>query len=97
MSSSNRDELLKIWEKLLDGGKVLMALDSYPWSEWYGWIEDRYGVSWQLFYTQKHLSQQIAPSLSFTKEKVGKAEEAINYYTSVFPGSGINILARYEE
>ena len=73
-----------------------MSLDAYPWSEWYGWVEDKYGVSWQLFFTEKVMSQRIAPSLSFTQEKVGKAEEAIAYYTSVFPESGTNILSRYE-
>ena len=73
-----------------------MALGAYPWSERYGWIEDKYGVSWQLFFSEKVMSQRIAPCLSFTQEKVGKTEETITYYTSVFPESGTNILARYE-
>ena len=25
-----------------------MPLDSYPWSERYGWIQDRFGLSWQI-------------------------------------------------
>ncbi len=74
-----------------------MNLDIYPWSEWYGWVEDKYGVSWQLLYTEKTLAQRIAPCLSFTQGKVGKAEEAVNYYTSVFADSGVNILARNEK
>ena len=97
VSSSDRDEISKFWEKLSEWGKSLMALGAYPWSERYGWIEDKYGVSWQLFFSEKVISQCIAPCLSFTKEKVGKTEEAIAYYTSVFPESGTNILSRYEE
>lgn len=74
-----------------------MTLGEYPWSEWYGWIEDRYGVSWQLFYTEKPMAQRIVPCLSFTQGKVGKAEEAIEYYASVFLNSGVNMISRYDE
>jgi len=34
--------------KLADGGQVLMPLDSYPFSKRYGWVNDRFGVSWQI-------------------------------------------------
>jgi len=33
-----KKELENAWEKLVDGGMVLMALDKYPWSELYGWV-----------------------------------------------------------
>lgn len=96
VSSNDKDEIQKLWNILSEWGKALMTLDTYPWSEKYAWIQDKYGVSWQLFYSEKLMSQRIAPCLSFTQSKVGKAEEAIDYYTSVFANSGINILARYE-
>src|SRR5216684_3894874 len=44
----SKDEVDAMWEKLLKGGKVLMELGSYPFSERYGWLEDKYGLSWQL-------------------------------------------------
>ena len=97
VSSSDKEEISKIWEKLSAWGKSLMALGVYPWSEWYGWVEDQYGASWQLFYSEAPMAQRIAPCLSFTQEKVGKAEEAIEYYTSVFANSGTNMIARYEK
>ena len=33
---------------LTEGGTVFMPLDRYPFSEKFGWIADKYGVSWQL-------------------------------------------------
>ena len=34
--------------RLSDGGAVLMPLGEYPFSRRYGWVQDRFGVSWQL-------------------------------------------------
>jgi predicted 3-demethylubiquinone-9 3-methyltransferase (glyoxalase superfamily) len=59
----------------------MMELGSYPFSERYGWIQDRYGVSWQLMYGQR---QGITPVMMFTGSVDGKCEEAIRFYTSVF-------------
>jgi len=36
------------FEELADGGTVLMSLQAYPFSARFGWLADRYGVSWQL-------------------------------------------------
>ena len=44
----SEDELTGLYEKLVEDGEALMPLDSYPFSEQFGWVEDRYGVSWQL-------------------------------------------------
>ena len=43
-----REKLDILWEKLADGGQVMMDLAEYPWSKRYGWVQDRFGVSWQL-------------------------------------------------
>lgn len=44
-SESEVDDLFK---KLSGGGKVRMPLNSYPFSQKFAWVEDRFGVSWQL-------------------------------------------------
>ncbi len=93
----DKDELQKTWYALMEDGKALMGIDTYPWSEHYGWIEDKYGVSWQLNYVPVcDEKSRIIPLLAFTKDKVGKAEEAMNYYTSIFPDSAIDMAAKYK-
>jgi predicted 3-demethylubiquinone-9 3-methyltransferase (glyoxalase superfamily) len=88
----------EIWNKLLDGGKALMPLDKYPWSEKYGWVQDKFGLTWQLmFETANGQDQTIAPAMLFTGKQLGKAEAAINFYTSVFDNSSKGMLAHYPE
>lgn len=41
-------EIDRAFEMLSDGGSVLMPLDAYPFAARYGWVTDRFGVSWQL-------------------------------------------------
>jgi predicted 3-demethylubiquinone-9 3-methyltransferase (glyoxalase superfamily)/uncharacterized protein YndB with AHSA1/START domain len=86
------------WEKLIDGGKALMPLNKYDWSEKYGWLEDRYGISWQLTLGKiEEVGQKISPVFMFTGDQHGNAEKAIKTYTEIFDNSGINLIARYEE
>jgi predicted 3-demethylubiquinone-9 3-methyltransferase (glyoxalase superfamily) len=91
----NEDEIDSAWKKLLDGGSVLMPLDKYAWSTKYGWIQDRFGVTWQLsFANPEVVPQKFTPSLMFTEKQCGKAEEAANFYTSVFEGSEIVMISK---
>lgn len=41
-------EIDEAFAKLSDGGQLLMPLDKYPFSERFGWVQDKFGVSWQL-------------------------------------------------
>jgi predicted 3-demethylubiquinone-9 3-methyltransferase (glyoxalase superfamily) len=105
------------WQKLLgDGaGKVLMPMDKYPWSDRYGWIQDKYNVSWQVMLSsssklndntpndtphrekEEETVQTVFPSMLFTKEVSGRAEEAIQFYMNLFPGSGEGKIKDYTE
>jgi predicted 3-demethylubiquinone-9 3-methyltransferase (glyoxalase superfamily) len=87
----------KAWEKLSQGGTVLMPLDKYPFSERYGWLQDKYGLSWQLILSDPAGEERpfITPSLLFVGNVYGKAEEAINLYQSVFKNSRTGQVARY--
>ncbi|SMC95021.1 VOC family protein [Pedobacter nyackensis] len=96
--AESAEETEKYWNKLIAGGKILMALDSYPWSPKYGWVEDKYGVSWQIYTGTKEDSvQKFCPTLMFTGEKAGKATEAIQDYTQLFPDSNIQGILKYAE
>jgi predicted 3-demethylubiquinone-9 3-methyltransferase (glyoxalase superfamily) len=89
----------RTWAALIDGGQALMELQEYPFSKRYGWLQDRYGLSWQLILTdpQGDPRPAIMPSLMFTGDVVGKAKEAGAFYRSVFDDSGEGVLARWPE
>src|SRR3989344_4842509 len=92
----NEAEIEIVWNKLIDGGKALMPYNSYPWANKYGWLQDKYGLSWQLSWSGHHkMEQKITPLLMFTKDMAGKTKEAINTYTSIFPNSKIETLVPY--
>lgn len=96
VTSENPEETEKYWNKLIEGGKAMMPLDSYDWSVKYGWVQDKYGISWQLFTGGKNaLSQKFCPSLMFTGTDAGKAKEAVKFYTEVFPESSIEGIMEY--
>ena len=87
------EEIDAIWNKLSDGGKVLMPLATYPFSERFGWVQDRFGLSWQLNLTRT--PQKITPFLMFVKDQDGKAEAAMNYYVSLFKNAQITQARHY--
>lgn len=92
----NEKETEEAWHKLQEGGQVLMALDKYDWSEKYGWVQDKFGINWQLSYGKlDDVGQNFTPVLMFTQNVAGKAEEAIDFYSSVFPDSSTVGILRY--
>lgn len=99
MIFKDEQEINGIWEKLYDGGKAMMPLDSYDWSPKYGWLQDRYGLNWQLMIEDSGRSpaQKICPLLFFTGSNHGNAEQAVKYYTSVFENSNIEGILKYEK
>ena len=96
VACSTKNEVEKLWQQLADGGSALMELGEYPFSEKYGWIQDKFGLSWQLmFMGEREVKQKITPTLMFVGEQCGKAEEAINMYKSVFHDSKVGDIMRY--
>ncbi len=92
-----RKRIDEVWENLLVGGKVLMDIDAYPFSERYGWVEDKYGFSWQLIYTKPEGDERplVLPSFLFVTESAEQAEEATDFYLSVFKNAKRGNLAHY--
>ncbi len=96
VACDSKKEVDSIWGKLSKGGKTLMELGEYPFSERYGWTQDKYGLSWQVMVVKDHLmKQKITPVLMFAGDVYGRAEEAINLYTSIFQDSRTGEIHRY--
>lgn len=90
-------DLDSMWVKLSEGGTVRMDKAEYPFSKQYGWIQDRFGMNWQLILTNPEGEPRpnIIPSLMFAKDASGKAEEAAKFYTALFANSKIGTVAKY--
>lgn len=87
-----------IWNTLIDGGKALMQIDTYPWNERYGWLQDKFGVTWQIsFIKEQEQAIKITPSILFTGNQFGRAAEAIELYSTIFKNAAITTLVKYPD
>jgi predicted 3-demethylubiquinone-9 3-methyltransferase (glyoxalase superfamily) len=92
----SKEEVDRLHSGLSQGGSTLMELGSYPFSERYAWIADRYGLSWQLYYAGINpIKQRIVPTMMFTGDVAGRAEEAMNFYASVFRNASVGPAMRW--
>ncbi len=91
-----KEEVDAIWAKLSERGAVLMELGEYPFNERYGWCNDKYGLSWQIIFVgESEIKQKITPAIMFVGKVCGKAEEAVNFYASMFHNAKINNIVRH--
>ncbi|MBL7858528.1 MAG: VOC family protein [Cyclobacteriaceae bacterium] len=95
---TSEEETESIYNALIPEGKAMMPLDTYPWSKKYGWLQDKFGMTWQLSVVDKPGTPfSIKPCFLFTSSQFGRAEEAINFYSFVFPKASTDLLIHYEE
>ncbi|PSL34473.1 VOC family protein [Chitinophaga ginsengisoli] len=96
--SNDKVAIAQIWEKLTKDGRIFMQLDSYPWSASYGWVEDRYGVSWQLYYGEDDWKyNKLVPTLMFGQAQQGRCQQALDFYERTFPAYRNDGIMRYAE
>ena len=96
VACATKEEVDALWARLSEDGTVMMELGAYPFSERYGWTQDKYGLSWQVMAMgDRPIKQKIIPTLMYVGEQCGKAEEAISLYTSLFEKAGIGAILRY--
>lgn len=96
VACSTLEEVDAYWKVLSEGGMALMELGEYPFSQKFGWTQDRYGLSWQIMYTgERPILQKITPHLLFVGSVCGKTEQAVNFYISLFQNSKVNEILRY--
>ena len=96
---STKEEVDELWKNLSNGGMALMELGEYPFSEKYGWVQDKYGLSWQVIYVgdDQKIKQRIIPTLMFVGKQYGKAGEAMNFYASVFENARVGDILHYSK
>ena len=98
VACGNKEEVDRLYHRLSSEGKELMPLGEYPFSKYYVWLEDKYGLSWQLNLVDDVESYpKIRPVLLFADEVCGQAEDAIDYYVSVFKDSHKGFINRYAD
>ena len=98
VTCETNEEIESIWHKLIEGGSAMMPLDQYPWSKKYGWVIDKFGMTWQLNLSNlPEGGQKIIPNFLFSGKQFGKAQEAMKHYSSIFPDSKIHHLEIYQE
>lgn len=91
-------EVEKLYNQLLDGGNVLIPLDSYPFSDKFGSVQDKYGLSWQIMLDkEKAKLHKIRLNLMFAGDQLGKAEDALRFYQNVFEESEIGVVSNYKD
>ena len=92
----NEAELDRIWKAFSKEGFINMPVDKYPWSEKYGWISDKFNVSWQLALGKPgEAGQKITPFFTLTRQNYGRADEAIEHYSSIFKNVKVERIQRY--
>lgn len=74
----------RLYKVLSKGGKVLMPLNKYPWTSKYAWVQDKFGVSWQLDIDDIKVLQKIVPYLLFTDQKYALIQDAFDHYDALF-------------
>lgn len=94
-----KENLQKLWDTLMQGGAALMPLQKYPFSELYGWVQDKFGVTWQLILTDPTGDDRpfIVPSLMFAGDNTNKAGQAVDFYVHTFKHAARGITAPYTE
>ncbi|MFO8149738.1 MAG: VOC family protein [Trueperaceae bacterium] len=86
-----------LYAPLGEGGMDLMPLDAYPWSPRFAWLQDRFGVSWQLMARGDATRLTVVPALMFAGPHHGRAREAVAAYAAALPGSRVRRVEDFAE
>lgn len=91
------EEVDRLYDALIPGGNILMEKGEYPFSKYYAWISDKYGLNWQLIHVEDTFGiPKIRLNFLFSDRVCGRAEEALDYYVNTFLGAKKGYLNRYK-
>jgi predicted 3-demethylubiquinone-9 3-methyltransferase (glyoxalase superfamily) len=92
------NEIEMLWQKLSADAKIMMPINKYDWSDRYGFLQDKFGLAWQIMKgNYSDVNQKITPTLLFVGNNFGKAEAAVKYYTEIIQPSAIDGMLLYTE
>lgn len=96
VSCDSVEEVDTLFEALSVNGVELMPLGSYGFSKRYAWIQDRFGLNWQLFYNESDKAvSKIRPTMLFAGDVCGKGQEALDFYASIFERVSMGEISHY--
>lgn len=84
-------EVDRVFAALAEGGVVRMPLGEYPWSPRFGWVSDRYGMSWQVM-VGGAAGPKVVVTLLFVGAQRGRAAEALALYARVLDGARVEAV-----
>lgn len=92
-----RGDLDRVWQALAADGQVLMDLGEYPFSKRYGWVQDKFGVNWQIILTDPEGEPRpfVVPNLMYSGPAQNQAAEAVDFYLEVLPESKLGSRVTY--
>ena len=93
----NAAQVQAIWQQLIEGGTAVVPLAQYEWSELYGWVLDKYGISWQVALARPddNRPQSFIASFMFCEQYQGRAAEAVDYYVGAFKNAAVAGVYKY--
>lgn len=95
----SRTEIDEYWKQLIDAGFARMELGQYPWSDYYGWLQDQHSFNWQLYLGKlSDVNQQkIVPTLMYCSSYQGQCLAALNFYQTLFKNFQSQGVLKYSE
>lgn len=66
VNCDTEEEAARLWDELTEEGEPMVETESYPVYEEYGWVKDRFGISWQIDILSS--TQRVVPCLAFAGE-----------------------------
>lgn len=89
----------RVWAGLADGGEVLRPLGEYPFSPRYGWVRDRYGMTWQLILRADDQPPRpfVMGAMLFCGAAQNRAGPALELYTWLFDDAEVGVRQTYPE
>lgn len=98
VNCDSKSEADRLWNVLVKDGSIFIPIDTYPWSERYGWLQDRFGMTWQISSLGTNDGKfRVIPSMLFVGDKFGQAAEAIDFYSGIFEQASTLTLIKYPE